>query len=157
MRVEGKGAKKKIHISAISDGTSIDHIPGGNALRLVRVLGVPKGSVVTMALNVESRKLGKKDLIFIENKELSEEELNKIKIIARNATVNTIRNFNVVKKARLGLPTHVEGIIECINPSCITNVEGNPTRFYIKHGPLRAKCFYCETMMSEEEVMKGIK
>ncbi len=153
-----KQARKKIHISAIANGTSIDHIPAGNALRLVEVVDLETGGVVTIALNVESRKMKKKDLIFIENKELDEKEINKIKLIARKATVNMIKNYNIVKKMRLGLPEKVEEIIECINPNCITNAEEISTKFFItSKEPLKAKCFYCETTMEDREIRKAIR
>jgi aspartate carbamoyltransferase regulatory subunit len=151
------GEDKKIHISALANGTSIDHIPRGKAKKLIEVLGLEGKGVITVALNVESKKLGRKDLFFLENRELTEQELNKVKLIARNATLNIIKNYEVIKKERLGLPEKVEEIIKCINPNCITNFEKIPTKFLINPKPLQAKCFYCETVMNEEEIMRNIK
>jgi aspartate carbamoyltransferase regulatory subunit len=71
--------------------------------------------------------------------------------------LNVIKGYKVIKKERLTFPDHAEGIIECINPNCITNIEKIPTKFSLKKNPLRATCYYCETTMEEEEIMKGIK
>ncbi len=151
--------KLKVRVTPIGNGTAIDHIPAGMGLVLVEVLGMNSGNAAAIALNTESSKTeGKrKDLILMENRFLNEEELNKIKLIARNATVNTIKNFKIVKKEKLDLPEKVQGILQCINPVCITNHEDIKGKFTIKKNPVKAKCIYCETSMNEKEIKKYIK
>ncbi len=151
--------KLKVRVTPIGNGTAIDHIQPGMGLKIVRVLGLDSHHTAAIALNTESSKLEekRKDLILMENRFLSEEELNKIKLLARNATVNTIKNYKVEKKERLDLPDKVEGILECINPVCISNHESIKTKFSIKKNPVNAKCFYCETSMDMEEIQKRIK
>ncbi|MEM4390607.1 MAG: aspartate carbamoyltransferase regulatory subunit, partial [Candidatus Diapherotrites archaeon] len=104
-----------------------------------------------------SRKMGKKDIVFIEGKELNEKELNKIAIIGKGATINIIRNSEIVKKNQLDYPEKVEGIIKCINPKCVTNFEKTKTKFLINKNPLEAKCYYCETRMNEQDIVNSIK
>jgi len=151
--------KLQKRVTPIGNGTAIDHIQPGLGLRIVEILGLDPTHAAAIALNTESRKTKekRKDLILMENRFLTEDELNKIKLLAKNATVNTIKNYKVVKKETLGLPEKAEGILKCINPVCITNHEEIKTKFSIKKNPLKAKCFYCETSMNEEEIKKYIK
>lgn len=147
---------KDIRITPIKNGTAIDHLQAGSAYKILGVLDL-HDYTVTAGMNVESRKMGKKDIIFIEGKELSEKELEKIALIGKGATVNTIRNSEIKKKTELGYPDKVEEVIRCINPRCITNAEKIHSKFSIKKDPLTAKCFYCETRMNEEEIVSSIK
>jgi len=151
--------KIRVRVTPIGNGTAIDHIEPGKGLRIVEILGLNSGNAASIALNTESRKMKekRKDLILMENRFLTEEELNKIRLIAKNATVNTIKNFKIEKKESLDLPEKVQGILKCINPACITNHEEIKTKFSIKNNPVQAKCFYCETAMNKEEIRKHIK
>ncbi|MFH1257127.1 MAG: aspartate carbamoyltransferase regulatory subunit [Candidatus Diapherotrites archaeon] len=148
--------KKEIKIRPIKDGTAIDHLPVGTALKVVEILKIPK-EATTVAMNVPSKKHGKKDIVFIENRKLKEEEIDKIALIARNATINLIHGSGIAKKERATIPEEVTDIIKCINPNCITNREAVQSKFIIKERPLSAKCFYCETIMDEKEIANGIK
>ena len=147
---------KEIRISPIRSGTAIDHLRPGAAYKILEVLDL-REYAVTAGMNVESRKMGRKDLIFIEGKELSESELDKIALIGRGATINVICNSEIKKKSKLEYPGKAEGIMKCINPKCITNTEKIPTKFTIKTAPLEAKCFYCETRMGEPDIISSIK
>ena len=148
-----------LYLQSLDSGTTIDHIPAKKALKVLEKLELDYDGVTTVAINVDSAKLGggKKDLIFIENKELTQREVDKIALIARGATVNWLKDHQVLRKERLGIPEHVEGIIQCINPNCVTNKEGIETQFSIQQNPLRAKCYYCEKTMLEKELEDGIR
>ncbi len=148
--------RKEIRITPIKDGTAIDHLKPGAAYKILEVLNLNQ-CTVTAGMNVESRKMGKKDIVFIEGKELSEKEFEKIALIGRGATVNIIRNSEIKKKMELHYPQKVEGIMKCINPKCITNAERFPAKFTIKTEPLEAKCFYCETRMGEQDIISSIR
>jgi len=148
--------KKEIRINPIRSGTAIDHLQPGAAYKILEVLRLNEYAV-TAGMNVESRKMGKKDIIFIEGKELTESEMSKIALIGKGATINTIRNSEIKNKSQLEYPKSVEGIMKCINPKCITNAEKIPTKFSIKTGPLEAKCRYCETRMGEQDIISSIK
>ena len=146
---------KIIHITPIKEGTAIDHLKPGTALKILEVLNL-QDVAVTAAMNVESRKMGRKDIIFIDGKKLNERELNKVALIGKGGTLNEIRNGKIVAKKQLAYPDRAEGIIKCINPKCITNTEPLPTKFSISGEPLSANCFYCQTRMKGTEIANSI-
>ena len=149
--------EKKIYITPIKNGTALDHLKPGTAIKIILVLNL-KNNKTTAAMNVESKRLGKKDIVFIEGKELNEADINKIALIGKGGTLNTIKNAKIVKKQQLSYPDFAEDIFSCINPNCVTNKEPIAGKFYITNmAPLKAKCFYCETEMNEEEITRLIK
>ena len=139
---------KELKIQPIRNGTVIDHIMPGQAVRVLRILGIPKvgsNSIVSVAMNVSSR-MKKKDVVKVENRELDPQEVDKIALIAPKATINIIRNYEVVEKHKVKLPREVVGIIRCSNPTCVSNSdEPIESRFLvINNDPPRIKCYYCE-------------
>jgi aspartate carbamoyltransferase regulatory subunit len=144
------------YIKPIKSGTTIDHIPAGVALKVLKVLKLSEHPT-TVAMRVPSKKMGTKDLIFIENKYLTKDEINKVALLARNATVNIVKDWRVVEKKKLTLPSEAIDLIKCINPNCISNIENIATRFFIMKNPERAKCYYCETIMGKKEIEDRIK
>ena len=148
---------KEIRLTPISNGTVIDHLPPGTALKIIEILKVEPKDAASIAINTESRSTGRKDLIMLENRFLNEQEIEKIGLIAKNATLNTIKNRKVAEKTKIGIPKKVSGIIKCINPKCITNAEPINTKFYIKNEPLEATCYYCQTTMNENDIVTSIK
>ena len=139
--------KKELKIPRIKDGTVIDHITAGNAVKVLHILGIPKStsSTVSVAMNVKS-KLGKKDIVKVENRELDPHEVNKIALIAPKATINFIRDYEVAKKHKVKLPNEIIGIVSCSNPTCVSNAkEPVKSRFkVISKDPPQIKCYYCE-------------
>ena len=139
--------KKELKIPLIKDGTVIDHITAGNAVKVLHILGIPKSSssIVSVAMNVKS-KFGKKDIVKVENRELDPNEVDKIALIAPKATINFIRDYEVAKKYRVKLPEEIIGIASCSNPTCVSNAkEPVKSRFkVISKDPPRIKCYYCE-------------
>jgi aspartate carbamoyltransferase regulatory subunit len=139
--------KKELKIPLIKDGTVIDHITAGNAVKVLHILGIPKGtsSVVSVAINVNS-KMGKKDIVKVENRELDPQEVDKIALIAPKATINIIRDYKVAKKHKVELPDEVIGLVNCSNPTCVSNAkEPVKSRFkIICKDPPKIKCYYCE-------------
>lgn len=138
---------KELKIPLIKDGTVIDHITAGNAVKVLHILGIPKSSsaIVSVAMNVKSR-LGKKDIVKVENRELDPYEVDKIALISPKATINIIRDYEVVEKHRVKLPEEIIGIVCCSNPTCVSNSkEPVKSRFIvINKDPPRIKCYYCE-------------
>lgn len=152
-------AKKTLRVSKIKDGTVIDHITRGHALNVIRILGINgrSGGVITIAMNVPSQKLGVKDIVKIEGRELKPEEVDKIALIAPHATINIIRNYKVIEKQRVKLPQIIHGILKCNNPACISNNENEPVRsiFYVEsEEPLKLRCHYCGTIMEKEDILR---
>jgi len=72
-------------------------------------------------MNVPSGKFKKKDIIKVENKFLKDDDTNKLAVIVPNATINIIRNYQLVEKRRVALPNEIDRIFRCSNPDCITN------------------------------------
>ncbi len=148
---------KELKVTPIKDGTVIDHITPGRALKVLRVLKIPEStfSIVSVLMNVNGKK-GKKDIVKIENRELDPKEVDKIALIAPKATINIIRDYEVVKKHKVELPKEVVGLTKCSNPTCISNAhEPVESRFQvITKDPLRIKCYYCER--EPEDIAEGI-
>ena len=146
---------KELKISAIREGTVIDHIPAKNAFKVVEILDLTKHENVTsIATNLQSKRMGLKGIVKIGGKELNQQEVNKVALIAPDATVSIIKDYNITKKFDLKTPDKVIGIIKCSNPKCITNADEVTTRFEIIHKkPLEARCDYCERVMKEDELI----
>jgi len=146
--------KKELSISAIRDGTVIDHIPSNVTLKVVDILDL-KGirGIISIATNLTSKTMGKKGLVKISGKDLTKEEVDKIALIAPNASVNIINNYDVKKKIKVTIPLVINKIIKCSNPNCITNNEGISTKFYVLNkDPLKVKCHYCERNMDKDDI-----
>ncbi len=149
---------EELVVRRISNGTVIDHIPAGRALKVLKILGITgdEGLMVSLVMNATSRKLGKKDIVKVEGKELSKEEVDKIALVAPTATINIIRNYEVVNKRRVELPRKIEGILRCVNPKCITNAPREAvisTFTVISEKPLKLVCEYCGEYLTEDEVI----
>ena len=114
--------KRDLKIQAIENGTVIDHITAGQALNVLRILGISSAfrETISFVMNAPGAR-GKKDVVKIEGKELSIEELNRIALISPKATINIIRDFKVIQKNDVVLPSYVEGVVRCTNLNCISN------------------------------------
>jgi len=138
---------KELKIPLIKNGTVIDHITCGNAIKVLRILGIPENlsSTVSVAINVRSH-LGSKDIVKVENRELDTSEVDKIALIAPKATINIIRNYEVAEKHKVELPNQIIGIVRCSNPTCVSNYnEPVRSRFkVVNKDPPRIICYYCE-------------
>lgn len=150
-------AEKELRVSKIKDGTVIDHITAGYALAVLKIIGLTgrEGSVISVIMNVPSKKLGKKDIVKVENRELKEDEVHKIALIAPKATINIVRNYEVVEKKKVRLPKIIRNVVRCANPSCITN-SGEPVQplFLVESvDPLRLRCHYCNRVMARDDVI----
>jgi len=147
--------KKELNISAIKDGTVVDHIPSNSTLKVVDILDL-KGirGIISIATNLTSKTMGKKGIIKISSKNLTKEEVDKIALIAPNATVNIIKNYNVDKKINVTIPLTIKKIIKCSNPNCVSNSEKDVTSIFsvLIKDPLKVRCHYCERDMDKEDI-----
>lgn len=142
-----------IRVAALERGTVIDHLRKGTGLRVLRVLGLTHEGTIAIGLNLESKKLGQKDLIKIENRELSREEVNKIALLSPEATLSIIRDYRVVAKFEPELSDQLENLVRCPNPSCVSNQESIRSRFLVlARKPLRIRCAFCERVATEERI-----
>ena len=146
--------KPALQVSALCNGTVIDHIPADKLFAVVNLLDIPTMSNnVTIGYNLESKKLGKKGLIKISDRFFTDDEINKISVIAPNVVLNTIRNYNVVEKREVKMPDEIHNIIKCNNLNCITNNEPMETHFYVTNRDTHTlKCRYCEKEVSLDDI-----
>ncbi len=148
--------KEKIYrVYAISDGTVIDHLPGATALKTIRLLKLEDCDLLTVGINFDSKKYGKKDILKIQNRYLTQDEVNKLALLAPSATINIIKNEKIKDKKKVNLPEKIESIVKCSNPKCISNNEHHiKTIFYVKkRQPIRLMCHYCERFMEQKDII----
>jgi aspartate carbamoyltransferase regulatory subunit len=102
-------------------------------------------------MNVDSGKLGKKDIVKVEDRELLDEELNRIALIAPAASINIIRDYLVIEKRPVDLPDEILGVVRCQNPNCISNtLEPIKSRMLVKaKNPVLLRCLYCELPLAD--------
>jgi aspartate carbamoyltransferase regulatory subunit len=145
---------KEFKISAIKEGTVIDHIPSEHTFKVAKILRLGQyDDVLTVATNLVSSKIGKKGIVKIGGKFLTEKEVNKIALIAPSATVSIIRNYKVEEKQIVKIPEELDNIALCINPNCITNHTGMKTLFRVSKGKsVKARCHYCERCVDPAEL-----
>jgi Aspartate carbamoyltransferase, regulatory subunit len=118
-----------------------------------------EGFRVALVMNVESGKLGVKDIVKVEGRELTKDELNLVALVAPTATVNIIRDYEVVSKFKVVVPDVIEGLIKCKNPRCITNQQREPikSRFrVVSREPLKLVCDYCGTIHDLGDIEKSL-
>ena len=146
--------KTALQVSALCNGTVIDHIPADKLFAVVNLLEIHKmRNNVTIGYNLESKKLGKKGLIKIADRFFTDDEINKISVVAPNIVLNTIRDYNVVEKRELRMPDEIHNIIKCNNLNCITNNEPMATHFYVSNRDTHTlKCRYCEKEVSLDDI-----
>jgi len=146
---------KEVRITPIKNGTVIDHIRSGMALKVLDILGITgdERMALSVAMYAHSNKAGTKDIIKIEEKELKPEEVNKLAILTPNATVAIIRDFQVVEKFQVRPPKELEGIVRCENLNCITNQKEpvSPKLYKVNGDPPTYKCYYCGRLQREME------
>lgn len=138
--------KKELKVSAIKDGTVIDHIPSENLFKVISILRLDKTDhQVTFGSNLESKQLGKKAIVKVAGIFFKDNEINKISLVAPDAKLNIIEDYQVVEKKTVKVPDEIIAIAKCMNPKCITNNEAMITRFEIvAKKPVELKCLYCE-------------
>jgi aspartate carbamoyltransferase regulatory subunit len=141
---------RELRVSKIQNGTVIDHIAGGQALNVLAILGIDgtSGEEVSVGMNVPSDRLGRKDIVKVEGRELSQNEVDVLSLIAPAATINIVRDYDVVEKHRVERPSEVVGVLSCPNHNCITT-ESEPvaSRFEVLDEGVR--CVYCDTIIRE--------
>ncbi len=145
---------KKMEVSAIENGTVIDHIPARALFKVISILGLDKSDKqITFGTNLDSKKLGRKAIIKISDTFFVDKEINKIALVAPQAKLNVIKDYSVVEKKIVEVPDEIVGIAKCFNPKCITNSERTTTRFtVVSKTEVRLKCRYCEKITDQEHI-----
>lgn len=149
---------KILSVAAIEKGTVIDHIPAGQALRILRLLKLMSSKYkITLGLNLPSKSLSRKDLIKIENKILTDIEANDVIIFAPQATINLIEAFEVTQKIKTHFPEIISQVFVCPNPTCITHTEPVISSFHTEERSKMVKltCHYCEKQFDRDQVREA--
>ncbi|WP_232701870.1 aspartate carbamoyltransferase regulatory subunit [Halobacterium wangiae] len=141
----------KLRVSKIQSGTVVDHVTAGAALHVLSLLGIDghDDATVSLGMNVPSDRMGRKDVVKVEGRELSDSELEVLSLIAPEATINIIRDYDVVEKRQVERPDRVTDVLRCPNRDCITNA-GEPVQaaFAVLDDGLR--CEYCGEIVRED-------
>jgi len=147
--------RKQLSVSAIKNGTVIDHIPAKSMFKVLQILGLDNvDEMITFGTNFESKKLGKKGFIKVSNVFFLDEEINKIALVAPEAKLNIIKEYEVVEKKVVEVPDKIIGIARCVNPQCITNKETITTRFQVvSKKDVSLKCHYCGKITDQENLV----
>lgn len=137
---------KELQVSAIQNGTVIDHISSGNVMKVVKILGLENiQDPIYLGANLSSKKYGSKGIIKVSNKYFQPQEINKIALVSPNATIIEIKDYEITQKSIVEVPDFINFIVKCFNPNCITNVEEVATKFaVIDKKDVKLRCNYCE-------------
>lgn len=151
-----KNKRTELKVSAIRNGTVIDHIPSDVVYQVFGILSLDKTSnQVYLGTNLESKKYGKKGIIKISNQYFEDEEISKVALVAPMATLIEIKDYEVTRKEEVHLPEKVAKVVKCINPKCVTNNQKVPTTFTVTedhNGEMKLFCKYCEKTMAQQNI-----
>ena len=134
-----------MNIDSVRNGVVIDHITAGNGARLYELLGLDALTcTVAFIRNVPSKKMGRKDIIKVDGDVTL--NLDVIGYVDPAATVNVIRDGEIVEKRVIEMPLQLVNVIKCKNPRCITTTEQElPHVFTLTDAETRTyRCLYCE-------------
>jgi len=147
-------SKDFLKVQPIRNGTVIDHIEAGRGKKVLAILELEdSGTTISLLINVQSKKQKRKDIIKIEDRELDENEIEKLALLSPNARVNIIRNYAVADKKEVDIPNLIKNIVKCPNENCISNNErGAISKFNITdRETMLIKCTYCGRKMKRED------
>ncbi len=154
---------RSLLVRKIEEGIVIDHVPSSMGYHILALIGLDKTHRFVLISNVESKKLGKKDIIKVENWFPEKRELEIIAIVAPSATVNVIKNWKVVEKFQLSPPERIVGLVKCPNPRCITNDE-QENKFmrtvferFDGDGDIFYSCRYCDIILNKSDLIPLLK
>ena len=145
---------KELQVAALRNGTVIDHIPSEHLFKVVSLLGLNLTKhQITIGNNFESKKMGTKGFIKIADKFFEGNEINKITLVAPQARLNIIKDYEIIEKQNLSLPERIRKVVKCNNPKCITNNEPMETIFdVIDKENTVLKCHYCEHKIQKNDI-----
>lgn len=143
-------------IEVIFEGIVIDYILVGKWFKVIEIFGLIKlnGGMFFIVLNVFSKKFGRKDIVKVEGRYLSEEEVNKIVFIVLMVIVNIVKDYKIIEKFNVEIFDEIMGIFKCLNLNCVSNYEYVMLRFYVESREFfKFCCYYCERMINEDEIV----
>ncbi|RLI97630.1 MAG: aspartate carbamoyltransferase regulatory subunit [Candidatus Aenigmatarchaeota archaeon] len=150
---------EELKVRKIENGIVLDHLPAGKSPDIMKILGVDNQTeeTISILMNVSSTRQNKKDIIKIEGKDFEDLVVDKIALLAPGATVNIIKDFNVVEKRKIKIPDVID-VVSCPNPSCITNQREpvKPRLLVEAADPLKVRCYYCERVFNEHDLLEKL-
>lgn len=157
-------SKDRMLVSRIEEGTVIDHIPDWKAgtvsklLRLDKLARMQADISVVMLQNVESRALGRKDIIKIDRWHVDENDADILCLVFPEVTVNYIEEGKVTKYPTK-VPDTIEGRIRCPEVMCVSNAEREPVvpRFVTLKKERSLQCLYCDTLLDFDSVPEHVR
>ena len=138
---------RQLIVNAIENGTVLDHIPSENLFKVVDILNLAESqNQITIGSNLESKSFGRKGIIKVADRYFEDNELNRIALVAPQATINIIKDYKVIEKHKISIPEEVFGIGKCANPMCVTNNQKIATRFktIVEGDRINLLCHFCE-------------
>ena len=135
-----------MNIDSIKNGIVIDHITAGRGMEIYNHLHLGDlDCAVALIKNAQSRKMGRKDIIKID--EAIDLDLNVLGYVDPDVTVDVIRDGVLVEKKSIALPAELKNILFCKNPRCITSTEQELPHIFRLTDPEKRvyRCIYCET------------
>jgi aspartate carbamoyltransferase regulatory subunit len=147
--------QRHLNVTAIENGTVIDHIPANNVFKVLHILNLENtANQLLFGDNLESVKHGKKGIIKVSNTFFDTNEINKIALVAPTASIIEIRNYEVVSKKQVEVPDQINSIVKCFNPNCITNIETVPRQFkVVDKKEMKLLCHYCEKITGKNNIV----
>ncbi|MBR5068310.1 MAG: aspartate carbamoyltransferase regulatory subunit [Bacteroidales bacterium] len=146
--------KKELEVSAIKNGTVIDHIPANVTFKIVQILDLYNHpGAITIGTNLDSISLGKKGIIKIADRYLTDEEIGRLSVVSPDVTLNIIKDYQIVEKKYVKYPKQIIGVVKCTNPKCVTNHQPIPTKMEVFDMNSKSlRCIYCERVMQYGEI-----
>lgn len=152
-------SKNKLLVEAIADGTVIDHIPPGQAMNILRLFNfLSRDTNITVGFKLRSGHHGLKDIIKISGVTFSPAEAEQLAILAPEATINQIRDYQVIDKYKPHLPREISGAFSCPNTNCITHEERAAVprfRIFMQDDQVTLRCHYCERVFEREIILRS--
>ena len=144
-----------LRVQPIRNGTVIDHIEAGRGRKILDILELGNsGTTISLLINVQSEKQKRKDIIKVEDRELDENEVEKLALLSPNARVNIIRNYAVADKKNVEIPKIISDIVHCPNENCICNNERGATSSFNLNDEtsIQIQCTYCGRKIDEDNI-----
>ena len=137
-----------MEVNSIENGIVIDHIKAGQGLKILSHLGIDtRTDTVALIMNATSKKLGRKDIIKLEN--LLDVDITALGLLDCGATVSYIENGQLARKVKLALPDRVVNVIRCKNPRCVTSAEPGLEHVFLllDKESQEYRCEYCDEIV----------
>jgi aspartate carbamoyltransferase regulatory subunit len=159
-----KQVEERMLVRKIEEGTVIDHIPDWKAetvakvLRLDRLAKMQADISVAILQNVNSKSLGRKDIVKIDKWHVDEKDADILSLVFPTITVNYVSDWKV-SKYRPRVPDAIEGRIRCPELLCITNAAREPVvpKFMALKRDRMLQCFYCDTLLDFDSVPDHVR